>query len=232
VSRYEPPRYLQVALLAGHVPLRKQRLVCSDNVLAGCDETGNLVRSTVDRSSGEVSTPRKGRALARFLPPVVRNRSTTSKEIIMRKALATGLAMGIIALGSVAAPSTASALTVGQSTKNCNGWTQHSNSAVYWRTCAVITQKTRSTRYGHASLEVKNVGARSKIVTGMAFQRFEARGASTGNSVNKTLPAGQTWTMGILPWQLKGHGTLYALTGLTIRGYVAKSAVRTVGIGF
>jgi len=140
--------------------------------------------------------------------------------------------MGVIALGSVAAPSTASALTVGQSTKSCNGWVQVSNSAVYWRACAVIVQKTKSTRYAYPSVEVKNVGARSKVVTGMFSGKFEARGASAGGQTIKTLPAGKTLTMNGTLWQLKGHGTFYAVNGVTIRGYAYKNNFRQVGIRF
>ena len=157
----------------------------------------------------------------------------------MRKVLANGLAMGIIALGSVAATSTASAkafddqpLTVGQTTKKCNGWAQHSNSAVYWRTCAVIVKKTSTIKYATPVLEVKNVGARSKIVTGHAFSAIDVQAGFTGFSVNRTLPAGQTWTMKGTTWQLTGHGTYYAYEAATVRGYNANPAFRTVGLAF
>ena len=150
----------------------------------------------------------------------------------MRKALATGLAIGIIAVGAAVAPSTASALTVGQSTKTCNGWAQHSNSAVYWRTCAVILQKTKSTKYAHTSLEVKNVGARSKIITGLAFGAIDVPAGYGGGQTTKTLPAGQTWTMHGMAGPLSGHSTYYALSGMTIRGYAAKESLRRVSVRF
>jgi hypothetical protein len=155
----------------------------------------------------------------------------------MRKVLVTGLAMGIIALGSIAAPSSASALTPGQSVKSCNGWAQHSNSAVYWRTCYLIVQRAGIYKNAATLLEVKNVGGRSRVITVRnSFYKTEIPKPSYSSAWNSmtdypapfTLPVGKTRTIAFNTAITVPHGTFSATSGITVTGWAAKISPRTV----
>ena len=153
----------------------------------------------------------------------------------MRKILATGLAMGIIALGSIAAPSSASALAPGQSVKKCNSWIQHSNSAVYWRTCYLIVQKTRAAGDAHSLLEVKNVGARSRVIDARTSYNMTRVTPKPGSwpfpSFTRcdlmTLPAGKTKTLVLTYPFTAQHATFSFTSTVTVKGWAAGMSPRT-----